>query len=145
MVILNEELRGSWERKTESSLSLEPSFGYSSFWRGGNTFVSSQIRRFSSPTVSSPQTRTVYSLPLHLTLSVSSSDEPEPEPESEAKPEPVAINPLSLFLFSSLPTTLHHQSKCSRFCFQYRYLFFHHFHFYFNNLYFSSPLHWIFN
>lgn len=49
----------------------------------GKTLVSSQIRRFSSATESSPQTRTVYSLPLHLTVSVSSSDELAVEEDEE--------------------------------------------------------------
>lgn len=75
MVILREDLRGSCESKRESSASLEPTLGYRSFWRLGNTLVSSQIRRFNSPTVSSPQTRTVYSLPLHFTVRVSSSSD----------------------------------------------------------------------
>jgi len=88
MVILREELRGSWERKRESSLSLEASLGYKSFWRRGKTLVSSQIRRLSSPTVSSQQTRTVYSLPLHFTFSVSSSH--------DADADAVAMFPPSL-------------------------------------------------
>lgn len=76
MVILREGLKGIWESKTESLVSfVASSLGYRSFWRLGNTLVSWQIRRFNSPTVSSPQTRTVYSFPLHFTISVSSSSE----------------------------------------------------------------------
>ena len=74
MVILREDLSGSWEIKTESSASLEEmTLGYRSFWRFGNTVVNSQIRRFNLPTESSPQTHTVYSFPLHFTINVSSS------------------------------------------------------------------------
>ena len=88
MVILREDLRGSWESKTESSASLEAmSFGYRSFWRLGNTVVNSQIRRFNSPTESSAQTRTVYSFPLHFTVSVSSSSDTDDDVAVEAEAE----------------------------------------------------------
>lgn len=91
MVILREDLRGSWESKRESSASLEPTLGYRSFWRLGNTLVSSQIRRFNSPTVSSPQTRTVYSFPLHFTVRVSSSSDTVDVDAVEAMTEATAI------------------------------------------------------
>jgi hypothetical protein len=57
----------------ESSAGFTPAFTLSNFWRFGNTFVTSQIRRFNSPTVSSAHTRTVYSFPDHFTAIVISS------------------------------------------------------------------------
>lgn len=73
IVILTEALKGISERRRESSANFEPTFGYRSFCRLGKTFVTSHIRRFNSATLSSPQTLTVYSLPLHFTASVNSS------------------------------------------------------------------------
>lgn len=77
----------SWrvERMVASSEScLGPTLGYSNFWRLGRTVVASQMRRFSSPTVSSAHTLTVYSLPFHLTHSVISSQLSPPEDDADA-------------------------------------------------------------
>jgi hypothetical protein len=82
--------------------------GYRSFWRFGNTVVNSQIRRFNSPTESSPQTRTVYSFPLHFTINVSSSsvtDDDAIEPEAEA-----AIDCYCYFAKTSLSVSLNFTS-----------------------------------
>lgn len=85
MVILRDDLSGIWDNSNESSANLFPILGYNNFCLLGKTLVTSQILRFSSEIESSPQTRTVYSFPLHLTIRVISSSVTGEEDDDEAE------------------------------------------------------------